>query len=125
VSQRSAWREWLAFFLAGIEEQARDANARAKRLQDLQLEWRRRLTQARASALLPRLADALFDSPVITIPQAQRILQVTYHSAQHNVEKLVEAGILTPHSGSATGKTFRAEDILHTTGEDTARELYF
>ena len=125
VSQRGAWREWLAFFLAGVEEQARDANARAKRLQDLQLEWRRRLTQARASALLPRLADALFDSPVITIPQAQRILQVTYHSAQHNVEKLVEAGILTPHSESAAGKTFRAEDILLTTGEDTVSELYF
>ena len=57
----------MIFFLRGVEEQARDAIVRAKRLQDLQIEWKERLSQARASALVPRLADSLFVSPLITI----------------------------------------------------------
>jgi hypothetical protein len=44
---------------------------------------------------------------------------------QRNVEKLVAAGVLTPHSESAAGKTYRAEDILQTTGDDATGQLYF
>jgi len=91
VSARGAWREWVSFFLRGVAEQARDAVVRAKRLQDLQSEWRHRLVQARASGLAFSLVDALFDSPVMTIPQAQRQLDVKqYHSARRHVRQLVK-----------------------------------
>ena len=112
VSAGGAWRDWLLFFLRGVAEQARDAIARARRLQDLQLAWRQRLTQARTSTLLVRLADSLFESPRLTVPQAQRILKVTYRSAQLNVEKLVKAGILSQRGESSYGKVFLAEEIL-------------
>ena len=102
----------MGFFLRGVAEQARDTIVRAKRLQDLQLEWRQRLTQARASALLLRLTDSLFKAPVLTIPDAQRILGVRqYHSAQRNVEKLVAAGILQQAGESSYGRTFLAKEI--------------
>lgn len=118
VSEGGNWHEWVGFFLRGVAEQARDTIARAKRLQDLQLEWRQRLTQARASALLLRLADSLFEAPVLTIPDAQRILGVRqYHSAQRNVEKLVVAGILQQAGESTYGRTFLAEEILRAIGE--------
>lgn len=90
VSTRGAWREWVMFFLRGVKEQSQDALQKANRLQDLQIEWRERLTRTRTSALLLRLADSLFDAPVITIPGAQHILDVTYSSARNNVEKLVQ-----------------------------------
>ncbi len=112
VSRRGAWHEWTLYFLQGVIEQSQDAAARAKRLQDLQQKWRAGLAQGRASALLPKLADSLFASPILTIPQAQRLLDVTYHSAQRNVEKLVEAGILRPVGESAGGKAFVADEIL-------------
>jgi len=118
VSESGAWGDWLLFFLRGVTEQARDAIARAKRLQGLQATWRERLTQARASALLLRLADSLFASPVLTIPEAQRLLDVTYRSAQRNVEKLVEAGILQQVGDASYGKTFFAAEILQAIGED-------
>jgi Fic family protein len=117
VSDRGAWREWVMYFLRGVAEQARDANARTKQLQDLQLEWRRKLTQARASALLLRLADSLFESPLLSIPQAQRTLGISYPSAQKNVEKLVNAGILHPTTESSYGKIFGARAILDVIGE--------
>ena len=117
VSKSGSWSEWLSFFLRGVTEQSRDALIRAQQLQDLQIEWRDRLTQARASALLPRLADSLFESPVITIPQAEKILDVTYRSAQLNVEKLVEAGILTQIDESSYNRVFIAPAILRIIGE--------
>jgi Fic family protein len=120
VSERGDWNEWLLFFLRGVMEQARDAIVRARRLQDLQAAWRERLTQARASALLLRLADHLFQYPVLTIPEAQRLLDVTYRSAQRNVERLVEANILRQVSESSYGKIFVAPEILGVIGENEA-----
>jgi Fic family protein len=112
VSERGAWRDWVRFFLHGVTDQARDAIVCAKRLQDLQTAWHERLMQARTSALLVRLVDSLFASPVITIPEAQRLLGVTYRSAQRNVEKLVTAGILRPVGDASYGKTYLAAEIL-------------
>ncbi|RME90529.1 MAG: Fic family protein [Anaerolineae bacterium] len=113
VSERGDWHDWLLFFLRGVAEQAEDATTRAKKLQDLQEEWRTRLAQARTSALALRLADSLFANPILTIPQAQRLLQVgSYHSARKNVEKLVSAGILHPAEETTYGKTYMAIEIL-------------
>ncbi len=90
-------------------------------IQDLQIEWRQRLTQARATALLLRLADSLFDSPVLTIPEAQRLLGMRqYNNARRNVEKLVQAGILQRIDESTYGKTFAAKEILKTIGDGEA-----
>ncbi|MFP3869225.1 MAG: Fic family protein [Desulfobacteraceae bacterium] len=112
VSQQGAWPQWVEFFLRGVADQARDANQRAKRLQDLQEQWRARLLKGRASPVLLRLADSLFASPVLTIPQAQRFLEVTYRSAKQNVDKLVSLGILRQAGESSYGKLFMAGDIL-------------
>jgi len=118
VSTRGTWREWVEFFMRGVAEQARDAVVRAKQLQNLQAEWRVRLTQARASGLAIRLADTLFDSPFITIPQAQRRLGVKqYHSARRHVQRLVEMGILKPLGAPSYGKTFVAAEIMRVIGE--------
>jgi Fic family protein len=117
VSERGAWRDWILFFLQGVAEQAQDAILRAKRLQDLQAAWRQRLIRPRGSALPLRLAESLFTMPVLTIPEAQRLLGVTYPSAQRNVKKLVEVGILQQVGESSYGKTFMAAEILQVIGE--------
>jgi Fic family protein len=108
------------FFLQGVAEQARDGVERAKRLQDLQRAWHDHLLQARSSALVLRLADSLFESPVLTIPQAQRLLRVTYRSAKLNVEKLVSAGLLQQLGEESYGKTYLAREILEIVGEGGA-----
>ena len=112
ISQYGAWRDWLIFFLEGVTEQSKDALIRSKKLQDLQIQWRNELTQTRATALLLRLADSLFESPILTITQAQEILEVSYRSAHQNVEKLVNAGILVQASEGSYGKIFIAPKVL-------------
>lgn len=116
VSARSAWHDWVLFFLKGLTEQARDASDRAKRLQDLQLEWHRRLARGRGSTRLISLADHLFASPIISVPRAARLLGLSYPAAGNNVEKLVQADILKPMAEMSYGKTYVAEAILDIIG---------
>lgn len=112
VSTRSAWHDWVLFFLTGVAEQARDASDRAKRLQDLQMKWHQRLGRGRGSTRLISLADHLFASPIISIPQAARVLGLSYPAAGNNVEKLVQADILKPMRRRTYGKPYVAQDIL-------------
>jgi Fic family protein len=117
VSQRAAWREWVLFFLNGVLEQARDASDRARRLNDLRAAWHDRLTDLRAAAHALKLADSLFVSPLLNIPQAQKLLDASYPTAQRSIEKLVEAGILQQAGEQNYGKTYAARDILAVVGE--------
>jgi Fic family protein len=115
VSQCGTWRAWVLFFLEGVAEQSVDALSRAKQLNDLQNDWRTRLTHARTSALTLRLAELLFEHPVLTIPQAEQALGVTYRTAKLNVDKLIEAEILVHAGQSTSGKVFLAREVLHIT----------
>lgn len=107
VSQKGLMNPWLEFFLVGVAEQARDATARAKRLQDLQASWRETLTAKRASTLGPRLADSLIDLPVVTVPIAKDRLGVSYQSAKDTIGRLVAAGILEEVPNQSSGATPR------------------
>jgi Fic family protein len=119
VSARGAWRDWLLFFLRGVAEQARDAIHRAKRLQDLQAEWRQYLIQTRASSSLLHLMDGLFASPFLTIPRITQLLGVTYRTAKRNVGKLLEAGIVQQVGEASYARTFVAEKVLQVIEEET------
>jgi Fic family protein len=94
VSQRSAWREWLVFFLRGVQEQSLAAAQSGKQLQDLQMKWRGQLQKARASALLLQLADSLFENPVISVSSTEKQLKVSNRTARQYVEKMLSLGIL-------------------------------
>lgn len=119
VSERGAWREWTGFFLQGVAEQARDAVLRARRLQDLQLEWRGRLQKtARTSALLLQLVDDLFLAPTVTVPQVQKKLDVTHRAANQMVQRLVRENILQLVPGTVRNRRFIAADILAIVSED-------
>ena len=106
-----------------MAEQAIDAVQRAGQLQDLKFDWHRRLGQTRASANLLRLSDRLFETPVLTIPDAAKALDVTYATGQRLVERLVQEGILTALDDRSYGKTFVAHPILAVLRADVSREL--
>lgn len=118
VSERGEWHNWTLFFLEGVAQQARDANARAMQLQNLQQAWRQRLVEERAAASLLRLADGLFDAPIMTVPQAQQMLGATYNTARAAVGKLVSAGILQPLPQPSYGKAYVAADVLKIVEQD-------
>jgi cell filamentation protein, protein adenylyltransferase len=112
VSTQGSWQPWLAFFLAGVAEQAADATRRARRLQHLREQYRARVTTARASSLLPQLVDALFVTPALTIGRAREVLRVTHRAATLAVERLVTAGLLAEVDAPGRTRLFRAPEII-------------
>ena len=114
VSQRGEWRAWIEFFLEAVEYQSRDAIKRSDALLGLWGGYRHRLQEARASALLLRLVDELFSFPAINTKMAAKALGVTPRSAQLNIDKLIEAGILAEATGQKRNRIYVASEIVST-----------
>ena len=109
VRTHGDWGGWLRFFLAGVEETARDAVAQAERIMDLYEELRRRLRQKpNAAALL----DELFANPFVTVSRAARLLNVSYPTARQTVAYLQGEGLLEEVTGRAWGRLYLARPIL-------------
>ena len=51
-------------------------------------------------------------SPFITVSGAARAVGMTFPTAQNNVNKLVEAGILREMTGRTTNRIYVADEIL-------------
>ncbi len=99
-------------FLQGTIEQAEDAIARVKELQKIQLTWRESLTGARVSSQVLSLVDKLFESPIITIPIVQDLLNISYPTAKSYVGKLLKAGILVQIGESSYDKVFITREFF-------------
>ncbi len=117
VSQRGLWSDWIKFFLRAVSVQARDAIGRSDRLLGLWQGYRERLQEARSSALLLQLVDNLFQLPVITNAVAAEKLSVTARSAQLNIDKLVQAGVLREATGNRRNRVDVADEVLQIVGE--------
>ena len=112
VSQNGEWEEWIAFFLQGVAEQSRDAVRRTRRVLALREEFHHRVQTPRGSALLTQLIDELLVVPAVTASQVRKLLGITHRSAQRNIEKLEQAGILKEITGHARNRVYVAYDIL-------------
>lgn len=117
ISQRGDWEGWITFFLRGVAEQARDAVVRSQRVQDLHQHYRAVFQVARSSALLLKLVDEVFERPFLTLTWIQKRLGITYRSAQLNVEKLIDEGILREVTGRRRGRLYVADRVLRTVEE--------
>lgn len=112
VSQKGHWENWIRFFLRAVATQARDAIRRSDSLLSLWRDYRSRMQEARASALLLQLVDELFEYPAITNRRAAEQLSITPRSAQLNLEKLVDAGILQEATGRQRNRVYVAAEII-------------
>jgi Fic family protein len=121
VSQHGAWEAWLSFFLRGVALQARDAVARAQRMQDLRERYRSKFQTGRAAARLLQVVDLLFAQPVLTIRQVQTALGVDFPAAQRYVHQLTEANLLHEITGRVRNRVYRADEVLRAIEEPLNR----
>ena len=112
VSQRGAWGDWICFFLNVIEQSAQEALGKAESLGRLYDEYQTKVRARRASALLARLVDRLFQVPSISIKDAEAVMGVSYPQAAEHVHRLEELGILIEISGKPRNKRFASKEIL-------------
>lgn len=112
VSQKSAWRDWTLFFLQGVSAQSLAAVHAAKRLQDIERDWRQRVQNESTVRITPRVVEMLFESPVISariIQERHDISQPTANAAIHELERM---GILKPFRGGMRSGWYVAADLL-------------
>lgn len=122
VSTRGAWEDWIAYFLRGVREQARDAAQTAKRLLELQQDYRQRLAARRISKIALPLLDALFLNPVVTAPLVRDRFQVNFRTAQNGIDDLVATGVLREVTGQRRNRAWLADGILAViSGTEAAR----
>ncbi|MBE3063452.1 MAG: Fic family protein [Spirochaetes bacterium] len=112
VSQKGAWEQWIRYFLKAVAIQSRDAIQRIDHLLTLRQEYRTRMQQGRASALLLRLIDELFAFPAITNPAICERMKITPRSAQLNIDKLVDRGMLQEATGRQRNRVYVATEIV-------------
>ena len=103
------WSGWLRFFLAGVEEIAREAVEHAGKLMDLRERWRERLESYPRAA---QLIDALLVNPYLTVTRAQRLLRVSNPTARQAVARLERTGMLTEITGRDWGRLYVAKPVL-------------
>ena len=112
VSRSGAWEPWICFFAEAIEQSALDTMTKIDSIAKLREGFLQQVRQARASGLLPGLIEFLFDRLIITIPEAQKHLSVTYAGAKHNVQKLVDLEILHELSIQTRPKLFACKHLM-------------
>jgi Fic family protein len=121
VSQAGEWEQWVAYFLAGVASQADHAAARAARLRALRDDFLRRLGRTRSASAL-KLLDRLLATPIVTVPGAARMLDLSYQGAQHVIERLGRAGILRSMAGRHWPKAYIAREVIQIFGNDPESE---
>lgn len=95
VSETGDWEQWLAYFLTGVHQEARDTMERIRRIRSIQDEWRELLQNRNAATKDIRLLDELFSCPVTTVSRASKLLDMSDAGARGVLDRLGSDGILT------------------------------
>lgn len=112
VSTSGDWESWFSFCLRGTIEQSKDALKRFDRLLSLRKRYMELLNQGGGNIRLNQLIEYLFESPAITIPQFADMCGIHYNTARADIERLLEANILTESDMQARPRIYFASEIL-------------
>lgn len=112
VSQDGDWERWLRYFLQAIIESCSGTMQTIEHLNVLQEHYRSLLQEKTKSVSALRLADFLFERPVISITDASRVANISYQAARKTVDQLCAHEILAQVPGFEKPKLFLAPDVL-------------
>ena len=114
------WEGWTAFFLACVREAADDGVRAARELYALVERHRRRIiAHDRPTVAAIRLLECLPASPVVTVPRACELLDLTPPPARKAITLLERLGVLREITGNRRGRAYAYHDYLEIlTGDD-------
>lgn len=112
VSQKGAWRQWIAFFLDAVTEQSIDAVERSRRLLSLQDDYRRLVQDKQLSPTAQRLSDYIFERPLVRTKRVQQSLGISWSGANKAIQSLVDIEILTEITGRKRNRIYAAPEIM-------------
>lgn len=119
VRTEGDWEGWTMFYLECVREAADDGVAVARRLFRLLNEDRRRvLTFKRATVPALRLFDQLPTHPMMTLPQATRLLDTSKPTASKAIAVLTDAHVLREMTGRRRDRVYAYHGYLRALTKD-------
>jgi len=112
ISTRADWDGWVEFCLKGIVLQAKDTIQRCDRLQRIKDDYMKKAREVGGDIRLTQIVEDIFQSPFIRVASLPAKLQITYPTAKKDIERLVEAGILSELE-NLSPKTYYAPDVFN------------
>ena len=107
VRTHNEWTPWLTFFAVGVHETAERATRQARALIR---HYERDREKVKGHSL--RLADELFRTPAMTVPEAKRVLEVTDPTARRAVRELEARGLLVEWGEKRWPRVYLARHVL-------------
>ena len=107
VRTHNEWTPWLTFFAVGVHETAERATRQARALIR---HYERDREKVKGHTL--RLADELFRTPAMTVPEAKRILEVADPTARRAVRELEARGLLVEWGEKRWPRVYLARHVL-------------
>ncbi len=120
VSTRGRWSAWITFFVEGLGVAAEESIGKLDELRTLQSGYHARIRSGRNSASMLNLVDQLFITPVLTIPQAQEIMGVSWPTAKSAIAKLLVAKIVRADESTSPTR-YIADTILKAVNAEPTR----
>lgn len=117
ISASGDWEGWIEFCLSGTSHQARDTIQRCERLLRIREDFMRRVGEVGGSVRLNQIVEGIFHSPFVRVAALPKQLGVTYPTAKADVERLVNAGILSELENVAP-RTFYAPEVFNVAYEE-------
>ena len=107
VRTNGEWMPWLLFFVNGVRETAERATRQVRALTR-----QHELVPTRVKGHALALADELFRTPCMTVPEAQRVLGVTNPTARRAVRELEAKGLLEECAEKRWPRVYLARPVL-------------
>jgi Fic family protein len=117
VSASADWNGWIEYCLRGTVSQTNNTILRCNRLCRIREQFMQRLEPVGGSIRLNRIVEDIFNSPFIRIADLPEKLGVTYPTAKSDIDRLVDAGILSELE-NVTPKTFYAPEVFNIAYEE-------
>ncbi len=111
VAAKSAWGDWLEYFINGVARMSEDAVSRAERINALTARWCEKVSGAASHTSL-QLVELLPENPYWTINKVAQRLDVAFTTAQRAVSRLEKLGILKQTTDAQRGRVFCATAIM-------------
>ncbi|WP_049911140.1 Fic family protein [Halorubrum coriense] len=109
VSEEGNWRDWIAFFVEGIEEQARDSYERTFELVELRRAYETQYPDQKTSH---KLARTLFELPYFTATDVTERFDVSRQTAYNAIEEVEANGLVVEVTGQQRNREYKAVDIF-------------
>jgi Fic family protein len=122
VSARGDWQNWIEFCLRGTVVQAKDSIRRCHEFNALRSDFHQRVDTP--SPRSHGLIEALFRAPLVTIPSVSKQFDISYHTAQADIERLASVGILHEFPNEYP-RTFVALEIMRIAYQPAGGEPIF